>query len=39
MRGTTHVNRLQFDMNSYQYFVSEQVQLCLAVELVPWKQE
>ena len=37
MRGTTLVNRFQFDMNSYRYFVSEQVQLCLAVELVPWE--
>jgi len=39
MRGTTQVNRIQFDMNSYQYFVSDTVQLCLAVELVPWKYE
>jgi polyisoprenoid-binding protein YceI len=37
MRGTTLVNRFQFDMTSYRYFVSEQVQLCLAVELVPWE--
>jgi len=37
MRGTTLVNRFQFDMNSYRYFVSEQVQLCMAVELVPWE--
>ena len=37
MRGTTMVNRFQFDMTSYRYFVSEQVQLCLAVELVPWE--
>jgi polyisoprenoid-binding protein YceI len=37
MRGTTLVNRFEFDMNSYRYFVSEQVQLCLAVELVPWE--
>ena len=39
MRGTTKVNRFQFDMNSYRYFVSEQVQLCLAVELVPWEYQ
>ena len=39
LRGTTYVNRIQFDMTSYQYFVSEQVQLCLAVELVPWRYE
>ena len=37
MRGTTVVNRFQFDMSSYRYFVSEQVKLCLAVELVPWE--
>jgi polyisoprenoid-binding protein YceI len=37
MRGSTLVNRFQFDMNSYRYFVSEQVKLCLAVELVPWE--
>jgi len=39
MRGSTQVNRFQFDMNSYQYFVSEQVKLCLAVELVLWDNE
>jgi polyisoprenoid-binding protein YceI len=39
MRGAAYVNRMQFDMNSYQYFVSEQVKLCLAVELVRWEQE
>jgi polyisoprenoid-binding protein YceI len=39
MRGTTLVNRFQFDMSSYRYFVSEQVKLCLAVELEPWKTE
>jgi polyisoprenoid-binding protein YceI len=39
MRGTTLVNRFQFDMTSYRYFVSEQVQLCLAVELVPWEYQ
>jgi len=39
MRGNTQVNRIQFDMNSYQYFVSDTVRLCLAVELVPWVNE
>lgn len=39
MRGTTQVNRIQFDMDSYRYFVSDQVKLCLAVELVPWKYD
>jgi polyisoprenoid-binding protein YceI len=39
MRGGTQVNRFQFDMNSYRYFVSEQVQLCLAVELVLWETD
>ena len=37
IRGTTLVNRFQFDMSSYRYFVSEQVQLCLAAELVRWE--
>lgn len=39
LRGTTQVNRIQFDMNSYRYFVSDTVRLCLAVELVPWEHE
>ena len=39
MRGSTMVNRFQFDMSSYQYFVSEEVQLCVAVELVLWETE
>jgi len=39
MRGTTQVNRFHFDMNSYQFFVSDTVRLCLAVELVPWVNE
>jgi polyisoprenoid-binding protein YceI len=39
VRGTTLVNRFQFDMSSYRYFVSEQVKLCLAVELVPWETD
>jgi polyisoprenoid-binding protein YceI len=39
LHGTTLVNRFQFDINSYQYFVSDQVKLCLAAELVPWEYE
>ncbi len=39
MRGSTQVNRFQFDMNSYQYFVSDTVRLCLDAELVAWEQE
>jgi polyisoprenoid-binding protein YceI len=39
MRGNAQVNRIQFDMSSYQYFVSDTVRLCLAVELVPWVNE
>ena len=39
LRGTTQVNRMHFDMDSYQFFVSDTVRLCLAVELVPWKNE
>lgn len=37
LRGSTQVNRIEFDMTSYRFFVSEQVRLCLAVELVPWE--
>ena len=39
LQGTTLVNRFQFDMRNYQYFVSEQVKLCLSAELVPWEYE
>jgi len=39
LRGTTQVNRIHFDMNNYQFFVSDTVRLCLSVELVPWKSE
>lgn len=39
LRGTTQVNRIQFDMDSYQFFVSDSVRLCLNAELVPWVYE
>ena len=39
LRGTTQVNRIHFDMDSYQFFVSDTVRLCLSVELVLWKSE
>lgn len=39
LRGTTLVSRFQFDMDSYRYFVSEQVKLCLAAELIPWENQ
>lgn len=37
LQGRSQVSRTSFDMNSYRYFVSETVQLCMAVELVPWQ--
>jgi polyisoprenoid-binding protein YceI len=37
LQGRSQVQRTSFDMNSYRFFVSETVQLCLSVELVPWK--
>jgi polyisoprenoid-binding protein YceI len=36
LRGTSHVSRFKYDMRSHRFFVSETIQLCLAVELVPW---
>jgi polyisoprenoid-binding protein YceI len=37
LEGRSQVERRNFDMNSYRFFVSETVRLCLAVELLPWK--
>ena len=36
LRGTSHVSRFKYDMRSHRFFVSETIQLCLAVELLPW---
>ncbi|MGB5261544.1 MAG: YceI family protein [Gammaproteobacteria bacterium] len=36
LSGTSQVNRMEFDMHSYRFFVSHTVRLCLTVELVPW---
>lgn len=36
LRGTSHVSRFKYDMRSHRFFVSETIQLCLAVELVLW---
>jgi polyisoprenoid-binding protein YceI len=36
LSGTSQVNRMEFDMQSYRFFVSHTVRLCLNVELVPW---
>jgi len=36
LRGTSHVSRFKYDMRSHRFIVSETIQLCLAVELVPW---
>ena len=37
LQGMGQVQRTSFNMNSYRFFVSETVQLCLDVELVPWQ--
>lgn len=37
LEGRSQVERREFDMNSYRFFVSETVRLCLAVELLPWQ--
>jgi polyisoprenoid-binding protein YceI len=37
LQGRSQVSRTSFDMKSYRFFVSETVQLCMAVELVPWR--
>ena len=37
LEGRSQIERRNFDMNSYRFFVSETVRLCLAVELLPWK--
>ena len=37
LEGRSQVERRDFDMNSYRFFVSETVRLCLAVELLPWQ--
>ncbi len=36
MKGRGEVSRFEFDMNSYRYFISESVRLCMSVEMVPW---
>jgi polyisoprenoid-binding protein YceI len=36
LKGTSEVNRVNFDMRSYRFVVSERVRLCLSVELVQW---
>jgi polyisoprenoid-binding protein YceI len=36
LKGKGQVNRYQFDMRSRRFTVSENVRLCLAVEMVPW---
>ena len=36
LNGKGQVNRYQFDMLSHRFTVSENVRLCLAVEMVPW---
>jgi polyisoprenoid-binding protein YceI len=36
LKGKSEVNRVNFDMRSHRFVVSERVRLCLSVELVPW---
>jgi polyisoprenoid-binding protein YceI len=38
LHGTGQVDRLQFDMRSHQFLVSQTVRLCLSVELERWVQ-
>ena len=38
LHGTGQVDRLQFDMRSHQFLVSQTVRLCLSVELERWEQ-
>ncbi|MEZ5542964.1 MAG: YceI family protein [Pseudomonadota bacterium] len=37
LRGTSEVNRTQFDMRTHRIMISETVRLCLSVELVRWE--
>ena len=37
LEGRGQVERREFDMSSYRFFVSETVRLCLEVELLPWQ--
>jgi len=36
LRGTSQISRFKYDMRSHRFFVSETIQLCLDVELLPW---
>ena len=37
LRGTGQVNRMEYDMRTHQFMVSQTVKLCLSVELARWK--
>ncbi len=37
LRGTTQVDRTEFDMRTHQIMISQTVQLCLSVELTRWE--
>ncbi len=39
LHGTSQIDRVKFDMRSYQFLVSETVRLCLSVKLERWVQE
>ena len=37
LRGTTQVDRTEFDMRTHQIMISQTVKLCLSVELTRWE--
>jgi polyisoprenoid-binding protein YceI len=37
LRGTTQVDRTEFDMRTHQIMISQTVKLCLSVELMRWE--
>jgi len=37
LRGTGQVNRMEFDIRSHQLMISQNVRLCLSVELTRWE--
>jgi polyisoprenoid-binding protein YceI len=36
LRGVSQFNRFKYDMRSHQFFVSENIRLCVDAELLPW---
>jgi len=37
LRGTSEVNRTEFNMRTHQVMISQTVRLCLSVELTRWE--